>query len=93
MKLRSVAIASLALVGAFGVAGCRNPPSAQRVALEMVETLDVDESVKACMRDKIQNDYTAELLQEIGDAAAEGQTQGVEALQGFEDDLADCNRR
>ena len=93
MKLRSVALASLALAGAFGVAGCRNPPSAQRVALEVVETLDVDESVKACMREKIENDYTTEELQDIAEGAAEGQTQGVEALQRFEDDLADCNER
>ena len=93
MKLRSFAIASLALVGAFGVAGCQNAPSAERVALEVVETLDVDEAVKACMRDKIENDYTTEELEEIGEAAAEEQAQGLEALQRFEDDLASCNER
>ena len=90
---RSARIASLALVAVLGVGACSNPPSAQRVALEMVETLDVDDAAKACMREKIENDYTSDQLQDIADGAADGQPQDVEALQQFEDDLAACNER
>ena len=93
MKLgRQVAIASLAVVAAFGVAGCRNPPSAKTVALEVLATLDLPDDVEECMRLKI-DAYPQDQLQEIADAAAEGDPSGVEGMQEFQDDLAACNER
>jgi hypothetical protein len=85
---RPVAIALLAVVG---LAACSSPPSARRVALDVVETLDVSEAVKACMVDKIQTEYSEDELQQISEGADSGDPADVEALAAFEADLETCN--
>lgn len=82
-----VVVVALAL---GSMSACTSIPSAQRVALDAVETLDVDESVKQCMRDII-NDYTEDELQEIGDLAVEGNADAVTQLGFFEGRLAACS--
>ena len=84
---RSVVAVLVVVVGSLSA--CTSIPSAQRVALDAVETLDVDESVKQCMRDII-NDYTEDDLQEIGDLAVEGNADAVTQLGFFEGRLAAC---
>ena len=84
---RPARIASLVLVAVLGVAACSNPPSAKRVALEMVDTLEVTDDVKQCMRDEIET-YSTDELQAIADAADGG---NADALDQFEADLAACN--
>ena len=84
---RPARIASLVLVAVLGVAACSSPPSAKRVALEMVDTLDVSDDVKQCMIDEIET-YSTDELQAIADAADGGNASG---LDQFEADLAACN--
>lgn len=82
----------IALVVAAGLAsGCISTPSAKRVALDAVETLSVDPEVKQCMIDKIDG-YSEDEIQEIGDAAAEGNRDAIEDMTRFEADLRACTR-
>lgn len=83
-------VPGLALVAVLGVSACSSSPSARRVALETVETLDVPEPVKACMRTKIEEDYTQEQLEEIAEGAASGDQADLEALGLFQADLQRC---
>jgi outer membrane murein-binding lipoprotein Lpp len=82
----------VALVLASGLlSGCISTPSAKRVALDAVETLAVDPEVKECMIDKIEG-YSEDEIQEIGDAAAEGNRDAIEDMTRFEADLRACTR-
>jgi hypothetical protein len=83
--------ALVAVVAIAGLAACTSTPSARRVALDVIETLDADESVKECMRGKVEA-YSQDELQAIADGAAESPPDAaqVEALEQFEADLAEC---
>jgi chorismate mutase len=89
-RSRSVAVASLALVAVLGASACSSSPSAKRVALETVETLDVPEPVKECMRVKIEEEYTQEQLEDIAQGAASGDQADLESLGVFQADLQRC---
>jgi hypothetical protein len=80
----------LAAVG--GLTACRSTPSARRVALDVVDTLPVSESVKKCMRTKVEA-YPEEDLQAVAKGAAKDppDPDSKEALDKFEADLAACN--
>jgi hypothetical protein len=82
------------VVLALGVlAACTSTPSAKRVALDVVETLDVTEEAKACMVEKIETDYTNEQLEAIGAGAESDDPEAEADLEAFEADLADCVQR
>ena len=98
MKLRRsilpLAVASLTLLAACGASS----PPARELAHEMVDTLDVSESVKSCMHDEIDGfSLTEEQAQgfedfdDVADKAAGGNELARTILQDFEDSLASCN--
>lgn len=68
---RSSRVLAAVAVAVLGLTACVSTPSAKRVALDVVETLDVSDSVKACMRDVI-DEYDADELEDIAEAAADG---------------------
>ena len=76
-----------------GLTACNSTPSARRVALDVIETLDVDESVKECMRTKVEEDYSQETIEAFAKGADQNppDEESVEALEAFRDDLAECN--
>lgn len=76
----------LALVAVLGLSACASTPGAKRIALDVVDTLDVSETVKVCMRDRIQ-EYEENELQDIAESADAGD--GA-ALTRFENDLRAC---
>jgi hypothetical protein len=84
----SVALA-VAAIAAVGLAGCNSTPSAKRVALDTIETLDISEEAKDCMTVKVE-EYPEEELEQIADLAADGNPEGVAGLAQFEEDLATC---
>ncbi len=59
------------------------------MALETVETLDVPEGVKACMRAEIEQ-YTPDELDEVAEGAASGDQADLEALGTFQATLQRC---
>ena len=65
-------------------------PPAEELALEVIDTLDVEESVKACMRDEVTGftltDEEAVGFVDLDDVAAKA-AGGVEQAQNIIDDL------
>jgi hypothetical protein len=87
---RSFAVAVIVVAGVLTACGASAPP-APELALEVIETLDVSESVKACMRDKVAGfdlaDFEAIKRGADDNVAAED----IEALSKFQAALASCN--
>ena len=93
-SLRPVTLLAVAAVSLLGLSACSSPPSAKRVALDIVHTEAADDpEVEACMVDVIEG-YTTDELEAIGDDANDGdaaaQAEANEALDKFEADLAAC---
>lgn len=82
-------IAAVGLVGTLSA--CASEPSAQRIALDVVETLDLDETIKNCMRTAIES-YEPEELQRIADLAQAGNSDGIADMARFEASLRSCRR-
>jgi hypothetical protein len=80
----------LAAIG--GLSACNSTPSAKRVALDVIETLPVSESVKECMRVKVEA-YDEDTLENIAEGANEDppKPESQLALDEFEADLESCN--
>jgi hypothetical protein len=85
---RSVLVV-LAAIG--GLSACNSTPSARRVALDAIDTLEVSESVKECMRAEVDK-YTKDEIQAFADGANEDppDPDSKAALEQFEADLAEC---
>lgn len=81
----------LALSLVLGLSACASTPSAYRIALDVVETLDLDENVKTCMREAIES-YDPDDLQQIAELAEAGNSDGVADLARFEASLRSCRR-
>jgi hypothetical protein len=81
----------LAAVG--GLTACNRTPSAQRVALDVIETLDVSESVKECMREVVETTAQDDVLEDFAKGAAEDPPDPAAeaALAEFEAELDACN--
>jgi hypothetical protein len=86
---RSVLVV-LAALG--GLTACNSTPSARRVAFDAVETLEVSEAVKECMRQKLEEDYSQETIEAFANGANQNPPDpaAAEALERFEADLATC---
>jgi len=89
----SLASLSLVLLTACGT----SPPPAEELAFEVIDTLDVDESVKACMRDEVTGfsltDEQAqgfENLDDVAAKAADGNELAQNIIAAFEASLAAC---
>ncbi|MGH9133192.1 MAG: hypothetical protein ACRDZZ_04590 [Ilumatobacteraceae bacterium] len=82
----------LVVLAAIGcLAACNSTPSARRVALDVIDTLDVGEQVKECMREKVEamskddvDDFAKGANEDPPDPEAQA------ALDQFEADLAAC---
>jgi hypothetical protein len=86
---RPSAVAAVGVIAVVGLTGCSSTPGAQRVALDMIQTLEISDDAKVCMTDKVEQ-YSADELDRIAELADEGNAEGVEDLAKFEDDLATC---
>ena len=80
------------LVALGGLSACNSTPSARRVAFDAIETLDVSEQVKECMRTKVEEDYSQETIEDFANGANQNppDEDSEAALQAFEDDLRTC---
>jgi len=59
---------ALAALAVLGVGACTSEPGPRTVAREIVQTLDVDDDVKACMTERLDT-YSDDALEAIGDEA------------------------
>jgi hypothetical protein len=80
---RPLIVAAVALVS---LSACASTPSAKRVALDVVDTLEVSDTVKDCMRERIEA-YDQDDLQDIAELADDGD---AAQLTQFENDLRAC---
>lgn len=87
---RTVRAAAVAAIAVVGLSACASTPPAQRVALDVVDGLDADESVKACMRDHI-NELTQDQFQQMAEMADANDLAGQAELTRLENRLAACN--
>ncbi len=87
MKVRSLAVAVLA-GAALTACGATAPPAAE-LAIEVIDTLEVDEDVKQCMRDEVA-EFGEATLDEIAKLASEGDSRGLEGMEEFQAALAGC---
>lgn len=85
-------------IGILALTACRSTPSAKRVALDVIETMDVSDTQKQCLRDKVEG-YDDSTLEAIGNAeenlALDFTDQDVldnatPELQDFVQDLRTC---
>jgi hypothetical protein len=89
----AVAALSMTILTACGASA----PPAEELALELIETLDVDESAKACMRDEVtgftlteEQAQGFENLDDVAQKAADGNEQAQNIMDAFEASLAAC---
>ena len=84
--LRSVALVALA-VG--GLSACLSTPGAERVARDVVESMDITEEQRECMLRKLDG-YSNEELEAIGEGVLDSIPEAEEQLDVFQADLAGC---
>lgn len=87
-------LAALAVLAATGLTACgASAPPAKELAVEAVDSLVADgyinEREADCMRGKVEA-YTGDELDNIAEAAAGNSAEGLEQLDQFQADLADC---
>jgi hypothetical protein len=75
-----------------GLTACNSTPSGRRVALDVIETLDQSESVKECMRNKVDG-YSQDTIEDFAKGADQNppDADAKAALDRFEADLASCS--
>ena len=90
-----LALAAGALV--LSACGSSAPPAAE-LAEEMIDTLDVSDDVKTCMKEQLDGfELTEEEAQgftdldDVAQKAADGQAQAQAIIERFEAALASCN--
>ncbi|HSJ90575.1 MAG TPA: hypothetical protein VK917_00820 [Ilumatobacter sp.] len=91
-----VAVAALSLT-VLTACGASAPPG-RELADEMIDTLDVSDAVKQCMRQAVDDfeidpDAGFESFDDMAQKAADDQPQAVAVMAEFESALAACNRR
>ena len=91
MGARLFRSALVAVVALGALAACNSTPSARRVAFDVIDTLEVDDGVKSCMRERVES-YTADEIADFAEGADKDppDAASVEALEKFEDDLRAC---
>jgi hypothetical protein len=90
--------AVVAIAAVLGFGACTSQPSAKAVAQDYVESIEgLTDAERQCMLDKLDNDYTSDQLEAIGDAnlnvdfdQANAVASGTPELQQFVDDLNSC---
>lgn len=99
MKSRRNTLAALAVVATGVLTGCGvSAPPAAELAFEVIDTLDVSDSVKDCMRlvvadFQLTDDQAVGFdgLDDVASKAADGNAQAQNIMDDFEADLAACN--
>ena len=89
-----MAVASLAVLTACGASA----PGARELATEMVDTLDVSDSVKACMNREVEDFSLTEEqatgfsdFDDVAAKAADGNELALQIMGDFQSALAACN--
>jgi hypothetical protein len=90
----AVAVASITILSACGASA----PPAKELAIEMVDTLKVSETVKVCMRDKITGFSLTEEqavgfsdFDDVATKADGGNETALKIMADFQAALASCN--
>ena len=90
----ALAVAAITVLSACGASA----PPARELALEMVETLDVSEPVKECMRQEIDDFSLTEEqatgfsdFDDVASKAADGNELALQIMGDFQSTLAACN--
>lgn len=88
----------MALALSFLTACGTSPPPADELALELIDTLDVSDAVKACMRDEVSGFTLTDeqqagfnSLDDVADKADGGNEQALAIMADFQAALAACN--
>jgi hypothetical protein len=89
-------ISVLAVLALVGLSACTSVPSTRTVAEEIIQTLEgVSQDVKDCMAERLENNYTDDDLETIGEAnpgfnSANPDVPQTPELEAFIADLAEC---
>jgi hypothetical protein len=93
-SILAVAVASVTILSACGASA----PPAKELAIEIVDTLDVDDAVKDCMRDEITGFTLTEEqaagfsdFDDVAKKADGGNETALKIMADFEAALAACN--
>jgi hypothetical protein len=89
VKVRSVLAAVIVSTGVLAACGASAPP-ADELAIEVIDSLDVSESVKECMRAEV-GTFAEDELDQIAAAANDGDAEGLADMAAFQAALEDCN--
>jgi hypothetical protein len=78
----------VALTALIGLGACTGQPSTKTVARDMVESLeDISETERACMMTKIDDDYTNDELDAIGEANLDFNSADPASIEGADEDM------
>ena len=96
MSRRPSLVAAVALSLTVLTACGASAPPGKELADEMIDTLEVSDAVKACMRSAVEDfqidpDAGFESFDDMAEKAADGQPQAVAVMAEFEAALAACN--
>lgn len=93
-SILALAVASITVLSACGASA----PGARELALEMVDTLDVSDPVKECMRQEIADFGLTEAqatgfsdFDDVAAKAADGNEAALQIMGDFQSALAACN--
>jgi hypothetical protein len=91
VNARSRSLLAALAVGTVVLTACgSSAPPAKELAIEVIETLEVTDTVKACMTAKV-NEFEGEQLDSIAEAAEGGDQDAIAQLDEFQDALESCN--
>jgi hypothetical protein len=97
VKSRRSLTAAVAVVAVLGLGACAGgQPGARRLTEDMIESLDVDQSVKDCMY-AVVDTYTEDELEQMGEenpqfnSAEPDLDNATPAFRQFSEDLSSCD--
>jgi hypothetical protein len=90
--------AAVLVTAVFALGACTSTPSAKTVAQDFVESIDgLTDAQRECMLEKLDNDYTSDELEAIGEAnetvdfdSPDAVENATPEFQAFVDDLGKC---
>jgi hypothetical protein len=100
VKFARPAVLAVAVTVLLGLTACTSTPSAKTVAKDYIESIpDLTDAQRQCMLNKLDNDYTNDQLEAIGEAnltvnfdqpAASAVSTATTEFQNFVADLQEC---
>jgi hypothetical protein len=90
--------AAVLVAALFALGACTSTPSAKAVAQDFIESIDgLTDAQRECMLEKLDNDYTSDELETIGEAnvtvdfdSPEAVANATPEFRAFVDNLAKC---